>query len=251
MRGDRDQTGDQHTDAADRVGDHLHVGALDGQALRRLRSQQQRDRGVGGQSDQSHDDHRDTRHLGCLADPPDRLAQDQRRHPDQQYGVGDGGEHLGAMPAVGAGRRRAAALGEDDRAQAHEGGSDVGQDVPGIGQQRDRADRQRGGQFDDEEPAEQRGGYRQSGCGGAGARVIMACTHSQQYMRSYACIARPSPRQLCVRTRRSRIGSDACRHTPSPAARRKARRTIRRSRRTTGSAAGRATAKTAAGSHTA
>ena len=152
-----DHAGDQHADAADGVGDDLHVGALDGQAVRRVRAQQQRDDEVGGQRRPAPP--RSSARRGPPAPRPsrsDRLVEDEHRDPDEQHGVGHRGEHLGAMPAVGAVGRRAAALGQRDGGQSHEHGHDVGEHVPGVGQQRDRVDQQRGGQFDDEERRQNR-----------------------------------------------------------------------------------------------
>ena len=69
-----------------------------------MRAQQEHDRGVRGQSDQGDDDERHPGHLGGVPEPLERLVQDERGHAQQQYRVGHRGEHLGAMPAVGARR---------------------------------------------------------------------------------------------------------------------------------------------------
>ena len=80
-------------DAADGVGDDLHVGALDGQAVLGVRPQQQHDDGVGHQPRQRDDDHRHTGDLGRITESFEGLVEDERRDAEQQHRVGDGGEH--------------------------------------------------------------------------------------------------------------------------------------------------------------
>ncbi len=115
--------------------------------------------------------------VGRVAEPLERLVEDERGDAEQQHRVGDGGEHLGAVPAVGARRRRAAVAGEQHRGQAHEHRDQVGEHVAGVGQQRDRVDQQRGRQLEGEEGGQDRRGDEHPADTGVGIAVIVSGTH--------------------------------------------------------------------------
>ena len=158
VRRHRHDAGDQHPDAADGVGDDLHVGALDGQALSDCDRSSSTTSAVRDQPGQRHHDHRHARDLRRVAEPLERLVEDEDGDTEQQHRVGDRGEHLGAMPAVGARRRCRPVARQQHRSEPHEHGDQVGQHVPGVGQQGDRLDQQRGGQLDGEEDGQDRRG---------------------------------------------------------------------------------------------
>jgi hypothetical protein len=66
------------------------------------------------------------------------LVQDEAGDPEQEDGVGDGGQDLGAMEAVrpaGCGRPG----GHPERRERHREAEDVGEHVAGVGEQRERA----------------------------------------------------------------------------------------------------------------
>ena len=142
-----------------------------------MRPQQQHDDGVGHQARQRDDDHRHAGDIGRIAEPLERLVEDEGRDADQQHRVGDRGEHLGAVPPVGPRGRSAAAAGEQHRRQAHEHRHQVGQHVAGVGQQRDRIDQQRGGELENEEAGQDGGGDQHPADTGIGTAVVVARTH--------------------------------------------------------------------------
>ena len=142
-----DGGGDQHGDRAERVVDHFQPrGPGIEVAARDPGQQHDRDR-VAGQPDHAEDDHRAGGHRRRLDQPPDRLDQDEPADRQQHRGLRRGGQHLGAPvppgPVLGG---RAAGQHRGHQGQRQPG--DVGEHVPGVGQQGQRAGDERADHLD-------------------------------------------------------------------------------------------------------
>jgi predicted alpha-1,6-mannanase (GH76 family) len=120
--------GHDHRGGPERVRGDLEEGAADIQALRLPPPQQQQRHGVGAQRDHAEHDEQPGAHLGGRYQPPDRLDQDERRHPEQQHGVGHRGQDLGPGVAEGAprgGRPGGHVRGQQGQAEAGRVGGHV------------------------------------------------------------------------------------------------------------------------------
>jgi hypothetical protein len=76
------------TGRTERVRADLEEGAAKVQALRLPLAQQQQRHDVRGQRDHAEHDEQPGAHRGRGHQPPDRLDEDERRHPEQQHGIG-------------------------------------------------------------------------------------------------------------------------------------------------------------------
>ena len=81
-----------------------------------------------------HGQHQPRGDLGWVRQPSPGLDQDERRNPEQQNGVGDRGEDLEPQVAERAPAARRAGR-EPDREQRQPDPRDVGEHVPGVGEQ--------------------------------------------------------------------------------------------------------------------
>ena len=107
-------------------------------------------------------------HLGRVADAADRLDEHVDRDPDEQHGVGEGGQDLEPVEPERAVRAGRGARGELDGGQGHPESEDVGEHVAGVGQQGQRVGEEPADHLDDHEGGEHREG------GGEAALVALA-----------------------------------------------------------------------------
>ena len=105
---------------------------------------------VDEEADDRDREHQPGRDLRRRRQPAPRLVQDEGGHGEQERGVGDGRQDLQPQVAEGpfvVGRPRA----DPDGQQGQPDPDDVGQDVAGVGQQRQAVGRQAADELDDED----------------------------------------------------------------------------------------------------
>ena len=78
-----------------------------------------------------------------IREATDRLPHDPRRRGDEQHRVRERGEDLGPLPSVGGARRRRPRA-QPQRDEGEPERDDVGGEVGGVGEQRERVERDRG-----------------------------------------------------------------------------------------------------------
>ena len=155
---DHQHAGDEHPDAADRIGQNLHVRTADGQGILGVAANEQHDDDIGRETGCRSENQRNTGDFGSVADARDRLVHDERRNTEQQNGIGDGGQHFRPMPAESPCRCGTSLAGEHECDQAHRHAEHIGEHVARIGEQAERADRHGDGRLDDEKHHQDREG---------------------------------------------------------------------------------------------
>ena len=150
---------------ADGVGQDLEVRPLDVEALgRALAEQRERDE-VHDEAQAGDDQHRHTEHLGLTGQPAHRLDEDVDRHAEEQEGVDEGGQDLQSvqaervLPPV---RLLGVTTGQLDRRQRHAEAEDVGEHVPGIGEEGQRVGQDPADGLDHEEHGDEAEGDGQA-----------------------------------------------------------------------------------------
>ena len=103
----------------------------------------------------SDDEHRPAVDLRFVTQPFDGLDEDEDRDTEQQHRVDEGGQDLEAVePERVLARRRAhrpgVTVGQLDRRQRHAETDDVGQHVPGVGEQGEGVRQEPGDRFEHE-----------------------------------------------------------------------------------------------------
>ena len=109
------------------------------------------------------DQHRAGRDVRRVGEPADRLDQHEDRDAGEQHGVGQRGEHLEPVEAERALRVGGGPAGGGDRGERHRDAEHVGEHVPGVGEQGQRAGQQRGDRLDHHEAGQQPGGPPEPG----------------------------------------------------------------------------------------
>ena len=138
--------GDDRLDAAERVGEDVEPGAAQVQVAAPAAAQDEQADHVHGQAGDRHDQHQAAFDDDRRPQPADRLDDDQERDADEGRAVGQRGQDLGALIAVGPRRRRRAAA-KSHREQGQRDGCRVAGHVAGVGQQGQRAGDEAAGDF--------------------------------------------------------------------------------------------------------
>ncbi len=134
--GQRHDTGaKQHADAGQGVAENMEVGSP---RAERVAMVQKADRAqVGGQANGRHDGHREHLDVRGVTKPEEGLDDDEHGDAQQQHPVDQGAQNFEADVAV-ATPRVGRTPGEPKRKQRQQQRGDVGQHVPGVGQQGQR-----------------------------------------------------------------------------------------------------------------
>ena len=115
---------------------------------------------VHGEADGGDDQHRHAQHLDRLEHALDGLEADHRRDEEQGEAIGECGQNLETIKAVGA-LPVGGAPGDTHRQVGEREGGRVGQHVAGIGEQRQRAGDDAAGRFGDQRHGRQQAGQQQ------------------------------------------------------------------------------------------
>ena len=136
--GHDDDGGDNDGEGAQQVAQDFQVRAADVEAfLLGAAQDQQRDQ-VGDRAQDGGEKHDVGLDLGGRAEAPDGLGEDDHGNDDQDQRVGQRGQDLGPLVAVGP-RIVRRTRGNPGRQQRDEDAGGVGEHVPGVGQQGQRA----------------------------------------------------------------------------------------------------------------
>ena len=148
--GDDDAGGDD-AERRHRVGEHVDVGALDVEALAGAAAQQRDRDDVDEQAQDGHHEHRPRLDRRLRIEAQHRLDEDVPGDDEEEDGVGERGEDLEPVQPERARPVAAGAVGEADRRQRHADADGVGEQMGGVGQERERSGEERGDRLDDEE----------------------------------------------------------------------------------------------------
>ena len=141
-------------------------------------AQDEHRRDVRDEADDRDDEHGDALHLARLGvgEPTHRLDGDGRGDHEQDHAVDERREHLDPLEpegvAVGRGSR-----GDDHRDQRDDESDEVGEHVPGVGEQRERAASQRADDLEHQHRRHDGEGDREARAIGGVLRVIVRVSH--------------------------------------------------------------------------
>jgi hypothetical protein len=161
------------SDRADQVAEHLEVGAAHADRVAAAAEHEQRGH-VGAESDDGHDEHGGAEDVGVggVDQPVCPLHRHEHRDDAEQHAVDQRTENLRALVAEGlpVGRRTG---GDEDRHERHHEAQQVGEHVPGVGEQRERSGDERAHDLDHEEHRDDHDGDDQANAVGHARAVVM------------------------------------------------------------------------------
>src|SRR5262245_54468119 len=135
--GEHERSGGDRADAPERVARDVEPGAAYAEVVLAARPEERQRGEVHGEAERGDREHRSGEDRGRPPEATERLDPDRDRDGDEEHAVRERGQDLGAVEAVGL-LRSPRSLREGEREQGERERRDVGEHVPGVGQQRQR-----------------------------------------------------------------------------------------------------------------